>query len=586
MLQSVGASGRIRRARKVRRLLRAATSDAPGGLRAGPPGAAGHGVGENPSYSPKESCAVRHTFRVTVETASGLPAGGAGAKARFIRYLFPGEEEALYTRDAPVGAAAAFGASACHSIALLPGEELPSALAPGAGGIADSLCFELFERRACAVETLGACTSDSDVRLDDSGSGAEREPLREPRAVEAVVCVELLRACGLASGVREAAAWLGGGAGKLGKAATAGPRTYARLALFPRDPGKHPMQGPAAPALRTPLQPPGFCPDFGSRRELPLVLDARCVRALATRELALEVWHACARPSPGRSAEGASPDASEDVFLGGASAPLAPLLARPQGLRAWLVLRSRRGQPAGAVQVAVYLTSLDGLPWPSSPAGCSPLERAGFRVVLRHCDEHWVLADAALASALRSLPLVVTLLRQEAPRERACMPALEGSGPQPVVLGSADIDLAPLLHVRPGARQAGGRWVGGTYPLIHPDAADLGGALVRVKVTLELDPDAAPPPLPGADDWQPQESPAPGPDPASPLHANGSLQAMRAGSDASGSKRAGAGTTSGVKGTTSEASSMLQDLDGMAARFQAALSPAPPDPNPATRAEP
>lgn len=40
-----------------------------------------------------------------------------------------------------------------------------------------------------------------------------------------------------------------------------------------------------------------------------------------------------------------------------------------QGLRAWLALRSQRGQPAGAVQVAVYLTSLDGCAWPSTRAG-------------------------------------------------------------------------------------------------------------------------------------------------------------------------------------------------------------------------
>jgi len=39
-------------------------------------------------------CAVRHAFDVTVEAASGLPAGDAGAAARFIRYLFPGAAEA------------------------------------------------------------------------------------------------------------------------------------------------------------------------------------------------------------------------------------------------------------------------------------------------------------------------------------------------------------------------------------------------------------------------------------------------------------------------------------------------------------
>ena len=71
------------------------------------------------------------------------------------------------------------------------------------------------------------------------------------------------------------------GAGRLGRAAARGPRAYARLALFPQDPGRDPGQGPAA--LRTPLQPPGFCPDFAARREFPLLLDARCVRMLATQ---------------------------------------------------------------------------------------------------------------------------------------------------------------------------------------------------------------------------------------------------------------------------------------------------------------
>ena len=71
------------------------------------------------------------------------------------------------------------------------------------------------------------------------------------------------------------------GAGRLGRAAARGPRAYARLALFPQDPGRDPGQGPAA--LRTPLQPPGFCPDFAARREFPLLLDAQCVRMLATQ---------------------------------------------------------------------------------------------------------------------------------------------------------------------------------------------------------------------------------------------------------------------------------------------------------------
>jgi len=54
-----------------------------------------------------------------------------------------GEEEALYTRDAEMGASAAFHASACHSIALQPGEQLRIALAPHGSCPADALRFEV-----------------------------------------------------------------------------------------------------------------------------------------------------------------------------------------------------------------------------------------------------------------------------------------------------------------------------------------------------------------------------------------------------------------------------------------------------------
>jgi hypothetical protein len=35
---------------------------------------------------------------------------------------------------------------------------------------------------------------------------------------------------------------------------------------------------------------------------------------------------------------------------------------------------------------------------------------------------------------------------------------------------------------RSGSMVADARWVGGVYPLIHPEATDLGGASVRLKV--------------------------------------------------------------------------------------------------------
>ena len=52
-------------------------------------------AGGCPSPTLVQGCAVQHTFRVTVELASGLPAGSAGARARFIRYLFPGARGCL-----------------------------------------------------------------------------------------------------------------------------------------------------------------------------------------------------------------------------------------------------------------------------------------------------------------------------------------------------------------------------------------------------------------------------------------------------------------------------------------------------------
>ena len=53
-----------------------------------------------------------------------------------------------------------------------------------------------------------------------------------------------------------------------------------------------------------------------------------------------------------------------------------------------------------------------------------------------------------MAGALRGLPLVVTLLREDAPGGPARRPPAEGCSPRSTVLGSAEIDLAQLLHPR------------------------------------------------------------------------------------------------------------------------------------------
>lgn len=51
----------------------------------------------------------------------------------------------------PVGVSAAFNASACHSIVLLPSEDLRSVLAPSSAAAADSLRFEVRLRTCLGV---------------------------------------------------------------------------------------------------------------------------------------------------------------------------------------------------------------------------------------------------------------------------------------------------------------------------------------------------------------------------------------------------------------------------------------------------
>ena len=47
-----------------------------------------------------------------------------------------------------------------------------------------------------------------------------------------------------------------------------------------------------------------------------------------------------------------------------------------QGVHTWVPLKSQRGQPVGAVQVALYWMQLgDGVPHDCSSAAASPLQR-------------------------------------------------------------------------------------------------------------------------------------------------------------------------------------------------------------------
>jgi hypothetical protein len=63
-------------------------------------------------------------------------------------------------------------------------------------------------------------------------------------------------------------------------------------------------------------------------------------------------------------------DQPHALFLGGASFPLASLLTKPQGIQVWLLLKSKRGEAVGALQLAVTITQLDGKGIHSSQVHC------------------------------------------------------------------------------------------------------------------------------------------------------------------------------------------------------------------------
>ncbi len=97
--------------------------------------------------------------------------------------------------------------------------------------------------------------------------------------------------------------------------------------------------------------------------------------------------------------------------------------------------------------------------------GCLPTAKESGRpfartwqVPLQFCHAHWVQADERLVRAMIGYPLAITVFREE-PSKR---PARGSNGrddrdaePQVahVALGTAEVDLTPLLMVRPGSKQ-------------------------------------------------------------------------------------------------------------------------------------
>ena len=69
------------------------------------------------------------------------------------------------------------------------------------------------------------------------------------------------------------------GSSLLGRAKQLGPHSFVHLSLFPASE----QLEVAVPPLQTSFQAQTFCPEFHFRRQLPLQIDARVVRELATQ---------------------------------------------------------------------------------------------------------------------------------------------------------------------------------------------------------------------------------------------------------------------------------------------------------------
>ncbi|CAL8461957.1 g1488 [Coccomyxa elongata] len=214
--------------------------------------------------------------------------------------------------------------------------------------------------------TVDGAEGDGSAFID---LGRYVEPLAEP--IQATIRQEIVRACGLQDAVKAADAWVGGSAA-LRRAKLTGLYVYARLALLPKQ----------APQLKLQTKPAGptFCPEFLTAQETHLSLNNSLIRALATQELRVEVYHTCTRSEAAASklasgASGAQAGVPQDTLLGTAAAPLTDLLTKPQGICKWLTLRSPQGTAVGAVQIAVRFTHLDGAAVETVPSARSPLEQ-------------------------------------------------------------------------------------------------------------------------------------------------------------------------------------------------------------------
>ncbi|CAG9464248.1 unnamed protein product [Pedinophyceae sp. YPF-701] len=221
-----------------------------------------------------------------------------------------------------------------------------------------SLAQAVAERPRAPPAVAVSVPSEPRVRTQPAEAAPAPAPAMEAPRVQATIRAAIVRACGLQAAVRAAEQWLGSGATRaLGRASHLGPHSFARLSIFPDDP----TLDLRLPPIRTPFQAQSFTPTYDFERECPISIDADAARALAAGSLRVELWHHCPR-SARPAADENSAAAPREVFLGAGSATLLPLLMDAGRILAWVPLRSRRGDPVGAVQVHVELAVLGGLP--------------------------------------------------------------------------------------------------------------------------------------------------------------------------------------------------------------------------------
>ncbi|KAF8057294.1 hypothetical protein HT031_006102 [Scenedesmus sp. PABB004] len=192
------------------------------------------------------------------------------------------------------------------------------------------------------------------------------------------------------------------------------------------------------------------------------------------------------------------------------AAALAPLLASPpEGFDGQLARLSVHVEelllPGGdealteRPRIASYAASQLEAATPSKAASSAPcaaglLARA-WRVDWGHVGRHWVVADWRLGRALLAYPLVLSVAQQEPASARRGGAGGAGAGAAGAPLGTAEVDLSPLLAPRGSgvAARPGARWLGGVFALVHPMPKTLGGTRLRLKVLLELEPREPPP---------------------------------------------------------------------------------------------